>query len=124
MTDVNQDFTARLKNATAELLDLEYQIKLGKKLDAALLTQFRAALDNMRMTALVVEVWQNVQPPSQSTPNVTDYLSEERVRRLSQMARDLQIDLENCDVTIQTPGIRELTESLNTLHSQLKRITG
>jgi hypothetical protein len=114
----------RIRSTTAELRDLEQRIKTEQAVDINALGEFREALDSARMTAWTVNEWHQVRQTKFDSDAVALYLVSERMRRFTQMAKDLGIDLENCDLTVQTPGIRPLFDSVNALHARLSKVVG
>jgi len=46
-------------------------------------------------------------------------LSAERVRRTTQLAKDLLIDLETVEVSIETQGLKDLFEAMDSLYPRL-----
>jgi hypothetical protein len=46
-------------------------------------------------------------------------LSEERVRRATQINKDLAMDLQSLEVGLETPGLNELFRSVRDLHECL-----
>ena len=53
---------------------------------------------------------------------VLPVLSAERVRRTTQLAKDLLLDLEMVEVGIDTEGLRDLFEAVDSLHPRLAHL--
>lgn len=108
----------RVQSLTAELQELEKLVLAG---DCAprVLSEFRTAIDNIRQTAWAVQQWTALQEQQRDPYTVLDILSKERVRRATQLTRDLTVDLECLDVTFDTEGLAELFRSIAALHERL-----
>jgi len=81
-------------NLTAELRSLDRRLKSNPSLDGAALRECRQALDNVRLTAWSVSELLNARQSQKNPQAVISFLTAERLRRLSQMVRDLSGDLE------------------------------
>src|SRR5713226_9071851 len=97
----------RLKAATDELQKLEQLVVSG---DCAprVLSEFRGAVDSIRQTAWAVQQWTELQQQHRDPYTVLGILSEERVRRAAQIAKDLTLDLESQDLGLGTEGLANL----------------
>jgi hypothetical protein len=85
---------ARLEEITRQLQELEVLVRSG---DCAprVLSEFRIAVDNIRQTTWAVQQWTDLQQQHRDPYTVLDVLSKERVRRATQIAKDLTVDLES-----------------------------
>jgi hypothetical protein len=111
--------TARLHAATAELRELEQLVKSGD-LDSRVLSEFRSAVDFIRTTAWAVQQWVGQQEKTDGDPySVLPILAAERVRRTSQLVRDLSLDLQAAEVSIDSEGLAQLFEAVDDLHRRL-----
>jgi hypothetical protein len=111
--------TERLKSATAELIELEELVKSGN-LDSRVLNEFRDAVDLVRCTAWAVQQWIGLQEKAGGDPySLLPILSAQRVKRATQLTRDLTIDLESVEVGLETPGLKELFQAVDGLHERL-----
>lgn len=109
----------RLEAATKELQHLEELVKSGD-LDSRVLSEFRNAVDHMRSTSWAVQKWMGLSDRSGGDPfTVLPILSEERVRRATQILQDLSLDLQATDIGIDTKGIGDLYNSLDDLRRRL-----
>jgi hypothetical protein len=109
----------RLEAATKELQHLEELVKSGD-LDSRVLSEFRNAVDHMRSTSWAVQKWMGLSDRSGGDPfTVLPILSEERVRRATQILQDLSLDLQATDIGIDTKGIGDLFTSLDDLRRRL-----
>jgi hypothetical protein len=110
--------TFRLKKATAELRELEQEIKSGG-IDSRVLRDFRDAVDYVRKTAWAVQEWQERQTQCRDTATVLPLLTAERIRRATELTSTILADLEGHEVTSETAGILELFRAIESLHAQL-----
>jgi len=112
--------TGRLRAITAELLELERSVITGN-LDSRVLSEFRNAVDHIRNTAWTVQQWVDAREKSGDPYAVLPALAE-RVRRATQLASDLCLDLQSVEVTAETEGMGELYRSVDDLHRRLERL--
>jgi hypothetical protein len=114
-----QPVTARLEAATGELQQLEALVKSGE-LDPRVLSEFRNAVDHIRSTTWAVQKWLGLNNESGGDPfSVLPIMSAERVKRATQIANDLSLDLQSTDIGIETPGIKELFDAIDNLRRRL-----
>jgi hypothetical protein len=109
--------TERLKSATTELIELEHLVKSGN-LDSRVLNEFRDAVDLVRCTAWAVQQWIGLQQKGDPY-TLLPILSAQRVKRATQLTKDLTIDLESVEVGLETPGLKELFQAVEGLHERL-----
>ena len=111
----------RLKAAADELQKLEQLVVWG---DCALrvLSEFRGAVDSIRQTAWAVQQWTELQRQHRDPYTVLGILSEERVRRATQLTRDLTIDLQSLELGLETEGLEKLFQATKGLHEVLTRL--
>jgi hypothetical protein len=112
---------ARLLATTNALNELEHSVRSGD-LDARVLGELRNAIDHIRYTALAVQDWYGAQEHSGDPYAVLSTVAALRVRRAAQLARDLTLDLQNVDVTLETAGLGDLHDAVDGLHRQLQRL--
>jgi hypothetical protein len=93
--------TERLQVATMELQGLEQTIVSGD-FSPRILSEFRSAVDSIRHTARVVQNWIGLQQQHRDPYSVMTTLSGDRVRRATQIARDLTLDLQTMEVDFET----------------------
>ena len=112
----------RLQNATSEIFELEKLLKSGT-IDPRVLNEFRDAVDQIRGTAWAVQQWMGLQE-SGDPYELLPALSAQRVRRATQLTKDLTIDLESVDIGLETPGLKQLFQAVDALHERLARVVG
>lgn len=117
-----RSINAKLRQLTAELRSLDRRLKSNPSLDGAALREFRQALDNIRLTAWSVSELLNARQSQKDPQAVISFLTAERLRRFSQMARDLSGDLEQHFTTWPAQAVRDLEDSLTLLGARLTMV--
>jgi hypothetical protein len=110
--------TFRLKMAIDSLLKLEEAIRSGG-MDPRVLREFRDAVDHVRKTAWALQELQERQIQQRDTATVRSLLTEERVRRATQLTKALTSDLDSCEVTDGTIGTGDLFRAIEGLYQRL-----
>jgi hypothetical protein len=110
--------TFRLKMAIDNLLKLEDAIKSGG-MDPHVLREFRDAVDYVRKTAWALQELQERQAQQRDTATVRSLLTEERVRRATQLSKVLASDLDSHEVTDGTTGVADLYRAVEGLYQRL-----
>ncbi len=110
--------TFRLKMAIDNLLKLEEAIKSGG-MDPYVLREFRDAVDYVRKTAWALQELQERQAQQRDTATVRSLLTEERVRRATQLSKVLASDLDSHAVTDGTTGAADLYRAVEGLYQRL-----
>ena len=108
----------RLTAATDELQELE-KLVISADFSPRVLSDFRSAIDNIRQTAWAVQQWIALQHLDRDPYSVLGILSVERVRRATQITKDLTIDLESMEVSFETRGLPDLFNAVENLHLRL-----
>jgi hypothetical protein len=109
---------ARLLAVTNELRELDQSIE-SADLDSRVLRDFRGAVGNVCTTTGAAQQWIERRERGGDPYGVLPGLSVERVRRTSELARDLVLDLQAVEVDIETEGLRGLFEAIEGLHKHL-----
>jgi len=118
-----RSLSERLMAATAELQELERQVVSGD-FSPRVLSDFRSAVDNIRSTAWSVQQWIGLQQQSRDPYAVLSALAAERVRRGTQIAKELTVDLQSLEVGFDTEGLAELFQAVERLRDSLARVFG
>lgn len=108
----------RLQAATSNLQELEQLVRSGD-LDPRMLQDFRNAVDLIRGTAWAVQQWIGLKEESGDPYSLLPVLAAQRVKRATQLARDLTVDLESVEIGYETPGLKELYNAVNRLQERL-----
>ena len=123
MTDVSStSFSAKLIELTSELRALDRRLKSGQTPDGPLLREFRQALDQVRMTAWTANELIDARDARTDPQQVLSFLTAERLRRFSQMVKDLCGDMEKDGFDWQKQGIEGLSESVKLLQTRLDKL--
>jgi hypothetical protein len=110
--------TFRLKIAIDDLLKLEEAIRDGG-MDPRVLREFRDAVDYVRTTAWALQELQERQAQQRDTATVRSLLTDERVRRATQLSKVLASDLDSHEVTDGTAGAADLYRAIEGLYQRL-----
>jgi len=118
----NPEMTARLEKISQELRDVEQTLKTAGNVEPRVLRQFRDAVDHVRLTAYTVQQWLELQAKHGDPYSVLALLTTERIRRATQLAGDLSIDLDATDVSFETEGLDKLFAAIQGLYERLARL--
>ena len=110
---------ARL-DAMVTALSAAQEMANSSDLDVRVQVEFRDAIDHTRHAASAVQQWFEADGKSRDAYAVLPVLATQRVQRATQLARDLSLDLENMDVTVETGGLQDLHQAIGQLHRQLE----
>jgi hypothetical protein len=110
--------TYRLKLATEDLMKLEKDIRSGG-MDARVLREFRDAVDYVRKTAWALQELQERKAQQRDIATVCSLLTEERVRRATQLIKTLAADLDSHEVTDVTTGVADLFRAIKDLYKRM-----
>jgi hypothetical protein len=113
--------TFRLKMAIDDLLKLEKAIR-SVGMDPRVLREFRDAVDYVRKTAWALQELQERQVQQRDTATVRSLLTDERVRRATQLSKALVSDLDSHEVTDGTAGAAELFRAIEGLYRRLAEL--
>ena len=110
--------SARLRATTDELQVLEKLVLSG---DCAprVLAEFRGAVDSIRQTAWAVQQWSELRQQHRDPYALLGMLSAERVRRATQIAKELTVDLESLELGLETEGLENLFQAVKRLYERL-----
>ena len=115
----SRSIAAKVHSLSVKLRSLDRALKSDMPLDEFALREFREALDNVRLTAWTVNELLNARRSQKNPQAVIWFLTAERVRRFSQMARDLSADLEHHGASWPSQAVRDLENSLTLLGVRL-----
>ncbi len=117
-----QELTDRLQTLGTRLRELEKDIEAGRRVDPVVLRDFREAVDNIRKTAWVVQSWIEKQSKKSDPYPLLPLLAEERIRRATELCRNLAGDMEAVEITFESEGLKELHEAVAALHKPLSHL--
>ncbi len=114
----DRTLSERLKATTDELQALEKLVLSG---DCAprVLAEFRNAVDSIRQTAWAVQQWSELRQQRRDPYTILGTLSAERVRRATQIAEDLTVDLESLELGLETEGLENLFKAVRRLYERM-----
>lgn len=118
-----QSIAQRLSLATNELQELEKLVVSGD-FSPRMLCDFRTAVDNIRRTSWTVQQWIGLKEQCRDPYSVLPALAAERVRRGTQLARELTLDLHSMDVGFDTEGLGDLFRAVEELREALAPLFG
>lgn len=115
-----ESISGRMQRAIDELKILEQLILCGD-FSRQLLQEFRDALDSIRSTARVVQLWAGLQEKQRNGDSYSafDTMAADRVRRATEIAKELTIDLESAKVGFETEQMTELYRAVDDLRERL-----
>lgn len=122
MKDSYPNLSSRLIHLTAELQALDADIRSARDPDPALLQDFRRSVDEVRNTAWTVGELINARASRKNPQVVLSFIAAERMRRFSQMVRNLAEDMDDPAVTWETGGVQKVSESLDFLQARLRKL--
>src|ERR1051326_374306 len=123
MTDApSGPLAERLCHLTAELRALELELKSGQAPEKLLLQEFRHVLDNARLTAWSVSELLNAREREQDLEKVMSFIVAERLRRSTQILKELAADIDREGLTWQTHGIQSLFEAVKLVQVHLLKL--
>jgi hypothetical protein len=112
----------RLQRLTAELKTVEQELKSGEMPDKVQLQEFRHMLDNARLTAWTVSEVLNAREREQDVEKVLSFVVAERLRRATQMLKELGADIQREGLTWQTHGVQTLFETVKLVEVHLLKL--
>ena len=120
MTDGSSwPLSERLHRLSAELRSLELEFRSVEIPELPHLQEFRHVLDNARLTAWRVSELLNARERGQDPAKVVSFVAAERLRRSTQMLKDLCADIEEEEVIWQAQGVQALFETVKLLEVHL-----
>jgi hypothetical protein len=112
----------RLRHLTAELRAVEQELKSEQTPDMLQLQEFRHGLDNARLTAWTVSELLNARQREENLEKVLSFVVGERLRRATQMLKELGADIEREGLTWQTHGVQSLFEAVKLVQVHLLKL--
>ena len=113
------DISNKIRSITSQLVDLDRELKAGQFNDLELVQAFRDALDRARTTAWTISELLNVRQINRNPDVALPFLLSERIRRFTQMTKDLSADL---DSGKNAHGIGALSDALESLQAKLRQL--
>jgi hypothetical protein len=88
-------------------------------MDTRVLREFRDAVDYVRKTAWALQELEERKAHQKDTATVRSLLTDERVRRATQLSKALASDMDSHEVTDGTPGAADLFRAIEGLYQRL-----
>lgn len=117
---IAQSLTTELCKLSTRLRSLDRCLKANPSVAGPALREFRLTLDIIRMTAWTVGELHDARECRKNPKAVISFLTAERLRRFSQMARDLCADLEREGNSWCPQAVNDLKNTLNLLREGLR----
>lgn len=117
----NASVADRLQKVTSELRDIENML-IHEKLDSAVLTDFRDAVNRVRTTAWAVQQYLDAHDGREQSASVLTLLANERVRVTYRLCRLIDGDLANNE--LQSGPLVQLYLASHDLAQRLRDIIG
>ena len=95
------DLAERLRNITEDLKQVE-SVLVSERLDSAVLTDFRDAVNRVRTTAWAVQQYLDSDTNAEQSASVLALLANERVRVTYRLCRVIDADLANYEMSSGT----------------------
>lgn len=115
------EISARLKKLSEGLRQLEEDLQPGA-IDMRVLSDFRAAVDHIRLTAWAVQEWAELEGKREDPYSILPLLTRERVRRATSMNHELATDLAAMELSLDSEGLDELFRAVEELYERLARL--
>ena len=118
----HRSFSDSLSNLTAELRQLDRDLISNPSPNLTALREFRQAVDSVRLTAWTVQELGDARRTRENPEAAVSFLTAERLRRFSQMVRDLSRDLESAKSPWPAQPVNDLETALSLLRDRLQLI--
>lgn len=121
MSSYSESITLRLQKTADELRSIQQLLTL-EGIDPRVLLDFREAVDHVRLTAWGVQQFIELRATSKDPFSALALLAQERVRRATQLCRDVGMDADGGEIGSDTPGLAELRDEAKNVALRLKQI--
>jgi HAMP domain-containing protein len=115
------ELSSRLQKTTDDLKDLEHSVKTGM-INVKVLMEFRNASERARQASAAVQQWLEAQGKGNDPYKLMAQVMGQRVEMATQLIREVTTDLESGDLEFDTPGLKELAQSVQTLAERMRRL--
>jgi hypothetical protein len=83
---------------------------------------FRTATERARQASAAVQQWLDAQGKGGDPYKLMEQVVRQRVEMVTQLIKDVTIDLESLDVDFDTPGLPALNEAVRKLAKRLEKL--
>jgi len=122
MSNAPYTLSSEIRRLSSELRHLERRFQSEPAPDPAALSDFRHAVDGVRLAAWSVSELVHARQGEKDTDTALAFLATERLRRFDQLATSIRGDIERRVITFKTSGMTKLFHSVNLLHDLLHRL--
>lgn len=120
MNGSQTDLSSRLRTLSSELRALNKDLKTIKSdPDLAVLHEFRQSIDDVRLTSWTLNELITARESKKSPETVLSFLAGERLRRMTQMMKDVCADVDHQLITWKTAGVQTLSDAVILLQSKI-----
>lgn len=117
----SETITLRLQKTADELRSIQ-QLLTMEAIDPRVLLDFREAVDHVRLTAWGVQQFIELRENRKDPFSAITLLTEQRIKRTTQLCRDVSMDTASGEIASDAPGLLELRDEANSLVQRLKAI--
>ena len=117
----SETITLRLQKTADELRSIQ-QLLTMEAIDPRVLLDFREAVDHVRLTAWGVQQFIELRESRKDPFSAITLLAEQRIKRTTQLCRDVSMDTASGEIASDAPGLIELRDEAQSLVQRLKGI--
>ena len=115
------ELSARLRQTNEELKNLQSSLKTGM-INVKVLMDFRTATERARQASAAVQQWLDAQGKGGDPYKLMEQVVKQRIEMVTQLIRDVAVDLESLDVDFDTPGLPALNQAVRKLAERLEKL--
>jgi hypothetical protein len=115
------ELSSRLRKTNEELKNLQNSVKTGM-INVKVLMDFRTATERARQASAAVQQWLDAQGKGGDPYKLMEQVVKQRVEMVTQLIKDVTVDLESLDVDLDTPGLPALNEAVRKLAERLEKL--
>jgi hypothetical protein len=115
------ELSSRLQKTNEELQELQTSVKTGM-INVKILMEFRNASERARQASLAVQQWLEAQGKGNDPYKLMSQVMSQRVEMANQLLQEVTHDLESGDLEFDTPGLKYLGKTVQTLAEHMSRL--
>jgi hypothetical protein len=119
MSNHSENLNLDIQQLASEIRQLERRLRTEPDPSAEVLSEFRHALDDARLTAWSVSTLLTAGRASEVRNAALAFVAVERIRRVEQLIKNICGDIEDKAITLQSKEIDSLLTSVNSLRRVL-----
>lgn len=112
---------SQLKKTEQELKEAQHSLKTGM-INVKVLMEFRNATERARQATAAVQQWLEAQGKGNDPYQIMPRVLNERLKMANALLEDVLCDVEGGDIDFETPGLKELHETMKRLMERLNRL--